>query len=234
MPESLGQKSSQTENDTEFNGSRDLTQVVKRNMPGTVKTIRATVNIPYSYFVEIFQAQTGKTDKPTTAQLDSIIKTQEENISKKVMPIINATDPSFVEVSYFYDLPSTPGGTTALASSGPTSLPQLTQLIKPAGLILLAFVSLLMVLMMMKKASSNVAIQNLEKKLAEQAEPTPPLESETGPVGEASSTEGVLEGIEVDEHTLRTRKMAEQVATMVKEDPASAATLIRQWIIKKR
>jgi flagellar biosynthesis/type III secretory pathway M-ring protein FliF/YscJ len=234
MPEAAGQKSSQTESDTEYQGSRDLTQIVKQKNPGAVRTIRATINIPYSYFVEIFQTQTGKTDKPTEAQLEPIIKAQEENISKKILPIINATDPSFVEVSYFYDQPATIGSTTALAASGPTSLPDLMKFAKPAGLVVLAFASLLMVLMMMKKASSNVSIQNLEQKLAAQAEPTPPLEGETGPVGEASSTEGVLEGIEVDEHTLRTRKMAEQVATMVKEDPASAATLIRQWIIKNR
>jgi flagellar biosynthesis/type III secretory pathway M-ring protein FliF/YscJ len=234
IPEASGQKSTQTENDTEYQGSRDLTQIVKHKNPGEVKTIRATVNIPYSYFVGIFQAQTGKTDKPTEAQLEPIIKAQEENISKKVLPIINATDPTFVEVSYFYDLPTTIGSATALAASGPTSLPDLMKFAKPAGLVVLAFASLLMVLMMMKKASSNVSIQNLEQKLAAQVEPTPTLEGESGPVGEASSTEGVLEGIEVDEHTLRARKMAEQVATLVKEDPGSAASLIRQWIIKSR
>jgi flagellar biosynthesis/type III secretory pathway M-ring protein FliF/YscJ len=228
-----GERTSQTETDTEYMGDRDLTQIVKHNMPGTVKTIRATVNIPYSYFMEIYKAKTGKEEKPSAAELEPIIKDQEANIAKKILPIINSTDPTYVEVSHFYDLQPM-AETTALASSGPTSLPEITQYAKPAGLVLLAFTSLLMVLMMLKKNSSNVSIQNLEQALANQPDPTPSLDNESGPVGEASSSEGVLEGIEVDDYTLRTRKMAEQVASMVKEDPGSAATLVRQWIIKKR
>ena len=90
-----------------------------------------------------------------------------------------------------------------------------------------------MVLMMLKKASTNVAVQNLEFKEPVN-EPTPPLDVDSGPIGEAVSSDGVLQGIEVDEDTIRTRKMAEQVATLVKEDPSSAAALVRQWIIKSR
>jgi flagellar biosynthesis/type III secretory pathway M-ring protein FliF/YscJ len=228
-----GQESSQTETETEYQGERDLTQIVKHNNPGTVKTIRATVNIPYTYFVEIYKQQTGKDEKPSAAQLNPIIQAQEDNVRKKILPIINANDPASVEVSYFFDIQGTPGVETALAASGPTSLPEISQYIKPVGLIFLAFTSLLMVLMMLKKASSNVAIQNLEQN-EPTVEPTPPLEVDSGPIGEASSSEGVLQGIEVDEDTIRTRKMAEQVATLVKEDPASAATLVRQWIIKSR
>jgi flagellar biosynthesis/type III secretory pathway M-ring protein FliF/YscJ len=228
-----GQESSQTETETEYQGERDLTQIVKHNNPGTVKTIRATINIPHTYFVEIYKQQTGKEEKPTVAQLDPIIKAQEDNVRKKILPIINANDPSFVEVSYFFDIQNAPGVETALAASGPTSLPEMSQYIKPVGLIFLAFTSLLMVLMMLKKASSNVAIQNLERN-EPAVEPTPALEVDSGPIGEASSSDGVLQGIEVDEDTIRTRKMAEQVATLVKEDPASAATLVRQWIIKSR
>jgi flagellar biosynthesis/type III secretory pathway M-ring protein FliF/YscJ len=232
VPGAGGQESSQNETETEYSGLRDLTQVVKHSNPGSVKTIRATVNIPYTYFVEIFKQQTGKEEKPSAVQLEPIIQAQEDNIRKKIIPIINASDPASVEVSYFFDVQSMPLE-TALAASGPTSLPQITQYAKPVGLIVLAFTSLLMVLMMLKKASSNVAIQGLENK--ENAnEQTPALEVDSGPIGEASSSDGVLEGIEVDEDTLRTRKMAEQVASLVKEDPASAATLVRQWIIKSR
>jgi flagellar biosynthesis/type III secretory pathway M-ring protein FliF/YscJ len=120
-----------------------------------------------------------------------------------------------------------------LASSGGISNLDITQYGKTAGLVVLAFSSLVMVLMMLRKASGNVGIPGIEKAMLPN-EPPPELDSEAMPVGEASGTEGFLQGIEVDEDTLRTRKMVEQVSTMVKEDPTSAASLVKQWILKDR
>jgi flagellar M-ring protein FliF len=225
-----GEKSSKTEEETEYSTDRDVTHTVKHNLPGAVKTIRATVNIPYSYFVDIYKQQTGKTEKPKEADLAPIIAAQLKSIQKKVLPIINATDPASVEVSHYYD-PTPSEQNVALASSGGVSMPQMTQYLKPAGLGLLAFCSLIMVLVMLKKASNNVGISNLERAMATQ-EPVNTLDTDSTPIGEAGGSEGVLEGIEVDEDTLRTRKMSEQVSTMVKEDPAAAAALVKQWILK--
>jgi flagellar biosynthesis/type III secretory pathway M-ring protein FliF/YscJ len=228
-----GEKSSKTETETEYTTDRDVTHTVKQNLPGSVKTIRATVNIPYSYFVDIYKQQTGKTEKPKEADLAPIIAAQLKSIQKKVLPIINATDPTFVEVSHYYDVTASEPG-VALASSGSVSMPQqVTQYMKPVGLGLLAFCSLIMVLLMLRKASSNVGIANLERQLTTQ-EPINVLDNESMPIGEAGSSEGVLEGIEVDEGTLRTRKMAEQVSTLVKEDPSGAAALVKQWILRDR
>jgi len=231
-PESAGQKSSKTEKETVFSEERDLTHTIKQNHPGTVKSVRATVNVPRSYFIRLYEQQGGKSAKPTDAELQPIVDGQLKTIHKQVLPIINAADPTFVEVSQYYDQMPVEAK-TALASSDPISRFGLTEYARPAGLAVLAFGSLLMVLMMLRKASANVGIPNLEIG-AKSPEPVSPLDAEVGPVGEASSTEGVLQGIEVDEDTLRTRKMAEQVATMVKEDPVGAAALVRQWIIKDR
>ncbi len=227
-----GEKSSKTEEQTEYSTDRDVTHTVKQNLPGAVKTIRATVNIPYSYFVNIYKQQTGKSENPKEADLVPMIATQMKSIQKKVLPIINATDPASVEVSHYYDQ-ATSEQNVALASSGGVSMPQMSQYLKPAGLGLLAFCSLVMVLMMLKKASNNVGISNLERALSTQ-EPVTALDTESTPIGEAGGSEGVLEGIEVDEDTLRTRKMSEQVSSMVKEDPAAAAALVKQWILKDR
>lgn len=227
-----GEKSSKTETETEYTTDRDVTHTVKQNLPGAVKTIRATVNIPYSYFVDIYRQQTGKPEKPKEAELAPIMAAQLKSIQKKVLPIINATDTTFVEVSHYYDV-MTSEPSVALASSGAVSVPQMTQYMKPVGLGLLAFCSLMMVLLMLRKASSNVGISNLERQLMTQ-EPINILDNESTPIGEAGSSEGVLEGIEVDEGTLRTRKMAEQVSTLVKEDPAGAAALVKQWILRDR
>ncbi len=231
-----GDSSEKTESEVEYSTDRNVTHTIKRNLPGTVKSVRATVNIPYSYFEAIWRQQMGKkeSDKPKESDLAPIVASQEESIRKKILPVINATDPSFVEVSHYYDLNSpVSGGETVLASSGGMSGLDITQYGKTAGLVLLAFSSLVMVLMMLRKASGNVGVAGLDRSMLP-SEPTPELDADAMPVGEASGTEGILEGIEVDEGTLRARKMAEQVATMVKEDPTTAANLVRQWIIKDR
>ncbi len=224
-------KTSKTESETEYAGKRDVTTIIKHNLAGTVKTIRATINIPHSYFEEIYKKQTGKKENPTEADLKPIIKAQLEDIRKKVMPIINTTNPKLVEVSWFYDTQEL-GGSAVLASSGSVSgLGEFSQYAKPLGLIVLAFSSLLMVLMTLKKATTaSVSLPDIEKG-TEKGEP-PPLEADDGPVGEADTSDGFLQAIEIDEDTVRTKKMAEQVSTLVKEDPAGAATLIKQWIKK--
>jgi len=230
--EQAGESSSKVEQETEYSTDRNVTHTIKHSIPGTIRSIRATVNIPYSYYVDLWMQQTGKTETPKDADLAPIIASQEASIRKKVLPVINATDPSFVEVSHYYDK-IVPRSEPVLASSGGgfTNM-NFSQYGKTAGLVVLAFSSMLMVLMMLRKASGNVSIPGIEKVLA--PEPPPELDSEAAPIGEASGTEGFLQGIELDEDTLRSRKMSEQVATMVKEDPNTAASLVKQWINKDR
>jgi len=49
-------------------------------------------------------------------------------------------------------------------------------------------------------------------------------------IGQAATTEGVLVAQEVDERTVQTNKMLDQVAQVVDGDAEMAATLLEQWI----
>lgn len=49
-------------------------------------------------------------------------------------------------------------------------------------------------------------------------------------VGQAAAAEGVLVAQEINEHTVQTRKMLEQVSDIAAGDPAGAASLLEQWI----
>jgi len=225
-------KSSKTESETEYSGQRDVTTVVKQNLAGTVKSIHATVNIPHSYFVQIYKQQTGKTEKPTEADLKPIITAQLEDIRKKVMPVINTNDPKNVEVSWFYDTGHLAGVPAIAGTTSTSSIGGFAQYAKPLGLVVLAFSSLLMVLMTLKKATTgSVSVPDIERTSSSREQP-PILDADEGPVGEAEITDGFLQAIEVDKDTVRTKKMAEQVSTLVKEDPSASANLIKQWIKK--
>ena len=40
----------------------------------------------------------------------------------------------------------------------------------------------------------------------------------------------MLDGMELDEDTIKAQQMVEQVATLVKENPDSAANLVKRWL----
>jgi flagellar biosynthesis/type III secretory pathway M-ring protein FliF/YscJ len=50
--------------------------------------------------------------------------------------------------------------------------------------------------------------------------------------GEANEGEAVLTGIELDDETLQSRKMVDEVSTMIKENPDNAASLVKRWMSK--
>ena len=49
-------------------------------------------------------------------------------------------------------------------------------------------------------------------------------------VAEASGGNAALDGMELNEDDVRTQQMLDQVSTMVKENPDSAAALVKRWL----
>ena len=58
------------------------------------------------------------------------------------------------------------------------------------------------------------------------------LDAEDDVFGEANEGEAVLTGIELDDETLQSRKMVDEVSTMIKENPENAASLVKRWMAK--
>ena len=49
-------------------------------------------------------------------------------------------------------------------------------------------------------------------------------------IGEASEGNAALDGMELDDETIRTQQMLDQVSNLVKEDPESAVTMVKRWM----
>jgi flagellar M-ring protein FliF len=100
-------------------------------------------------------------------------------------------------------------------------------LVKTVGLGALAVVSLLLMFMMVRRASREE-----EMPTAEELVGIPPAlaQAESDLVGEASESTPAMEGLEIDENDLRRQQMLDQVNELAKNDPDEAATLIRKWI----
>jgi flagellar biosynthesis/type III secretory pathway M-ring protein FliF/YscJ len=99
-------------------------------------------------------------------------------------------------------------------------------LIKTALLGVLAFVALGMMLMMVRKAGKSTKLPTAEELVGL----PPALEPGTDVVGEAMEGDTAMQGIEIDDDALKTGKMLEEIGTLVKTNPQTAATVFSRWL----
>jgi flagellar biosynthesis/type III secretory pathway M-ring protein FliF/YscJ len=91
----------------------------------------------------------------------------------------------------------------------------------PALLGVIALVSLFLVASMVKRAAPAPLV--IRERVMEES-------ADEDVAGEADQLDGVLQGIEVDEDTLRVNGMVEQVNEMITENPETATALVRRWL----
>ncbi len=201
--------------------------------PGGQPTrVSASISIPRSFFVARYKLAQGADAKdPTDAILQPLIDEILPRIQKKVENIIAAKQPGRVVVDTYSDvLTAEAAATAAAASAGGTGtiamLFRSGDMVKHISLGVLAAASLLMMFMMMRKATQPPKLPSA----AELAGIPPALQSDDDVVGEAMEMDAALTGVELDEEAIRNRKLAEQVADMVRNNPADAAKLVGRWI----
>ena len=99
-------------------------------------------------------------------------------------------------------------------------------LVRYVGLGGLAFISLAMMFLMVRKAS----VREVLPSAAEIAGLPPMLETpDTDLIGEAEESALALEGLELDDAELRRQQVTEQINETIKSDPSESANLVRRW-----
>jgi flagellar biosynthesis/type III secretory pathway M-ring protein FliF/YscJ len=119
-------------------------------------------------------------------------------------------------------------GGTAGGMGGLSSLME-NGLVKTIGLGALAVVSLMMMLMMVKKAGKMPTMPSAQELVGI----PPALEPGTDVVGEAVEGDTAMTGIEVDDDALKTGKMIEEIGTLVKSNPQTAAHVFNRWLAEE-
>ncbi|HED54938.1 MAG TPA: hypothetical protein ENJ00_12175 [Phycisphaerales bacterium] len=109
------------------------------------------------------------------------------------------------------------GGLSGLVGSG---------LIEKGMLALLAGVSIVMMLLMVRKATKQIELPAVEDIVGI----PPALGNMSDVVGEADESETPMEGIEIDSEHVTSSKMLEQVAALVDKEPELTARLLNRWI----
>jgi len=246
-----GRSQNDSTNDSEFRiglGSRQESTIDPGGMP---TKINVTVNVPREYVRDLIRLEKND-DKAevSAADIEAKFKSEQERISRDVQPLVEtlamsagsggapAVQAGTVVVSMIpIALPGaglatvagvggSGGGASGGGALGEWSGLLGPGLIKPVFLGVLAVSALGMMLMLVRKTAKPADLPTAE----EIAGVPPALEGEADIVGEADETQAAMEGIEIGDETLKTKRMLEQVGEMVKKNPADAAALLNRWI----
>jgi flagellar biosynthesis/type III secretory pathway M-ring protein FliF/YscJ len=209
----------------------------------TVKKVTAAVGIPRSFVVSVFRANypDGPDPKDDDPKFQALRDEHVARVRASVEKIVMARSSGDVQVDVYPDVEWSQGGPSwqrspmGLAAtpggSSPMNWPELFRGFGPqAGLALLAFVGLLMMLRVVKKTTDAVASMPIPQGVELPSANEPLLAVESAPVGQAAPTDAYLEGREVDDDALRFVELTNEVSKMVEEDPKGAAELLRRWL----
>jgi flagellar biosynthesis/type III secretory pathway M-ring protein FliF/YscJ len=201
--------------------------------PGDVSIVAATVRVPMTYFEAIYAHQNPDA-RPTDADLAPLVTAELPKIRNDVMKCTGLVSEKDVAVETYMD--ATPIKPVEAQAASALSV---SSILGSHGrdLILggLAFMSLFMVSMMVRKATPQLAVPVAagagggSVSIGGVAAVPGSLNSDEAIAGEAGGV-STLAGMELDEETVRSQQMLEQVSSMVKENPDVAATLVKRWM----
>jgi flagellar biosynthesis/type III secretory pathway M-ring protein FliF/YscJ len=225
--------------DTKTRPAFGKTELEKREDQGYAVQINATVKVPRSWFVQLYRIEQGDEQaEPSEQQLQPIIDRETQRLQGEIEPLIDTdamqrAQAGTVVVSMYADLAAASvgalGGPGVAGGGGEGIADGIVGngVLKTVGLAALALVSLVLMFMMVRKAG-----QREELPTAEELVGIPPaLAGDDGDlVGEASESAPAMEGVEIDDESLRRKQMLDQINELAVKEPGEAATLLRKWI----
>ncbi len=193
--------------------------------PNILRDAKVSISIPSSYYIEVWREQNkaaaGQAAKdPTAADLQKVradVKTSVENlVTNQLPPLPLGQDPyPRVVIAEFQDLPPVIAPTPAFTAN---FLSWLEQYWTTLGLLLLGLISLLML-------RSMIRATPVEETLGRVLPPTLALAPAPAAVEQQPESKQRLKRRAAQGSNLR-----EELAEMVRDDPDSAATILRSWI----
>jgi flagellar biosynthesis/type III secretory pathway M-ring protein FliF/YscJ len=223
---SSGSSSTVREEKVKFVVQPSVKMVTTNTPAGDATVVAATVRVPRSYFVNMYRgANPAAPTEVTDALLMPLMDVELANIRNDVIACTGLADEGKVRVSTYWDsLPALTGTASAEAGSISLSVGSYAKELAVGGL---ALVSLFMMMLMVRRGAAVPTAA-----APAPAGPAPALGGVEDIAGEALEGGGAMDGMEVDDDVIRTQQMIEQVSTMVKENPDSAASLVKRWMNK--
>ncbi|GJQ25642.1 MAG: hypothetical protein HBSAPP02_06740 [Phycisphaerae bacterium] len=243
-----GTSNTKEETETSLKGERDTKVRSTNHAVGVVEKLTAAINVPRSYLERIASAvgaAGGGGGQPDDAVIGKIAEAELPKIRALVKPLINATSDEQVVVNWYYDMAAPESSAPATQSTGMVALAR--DYGAQIGVGLLVLFSLFMLMRLARQGAGAIGRAGRNRPVPAGAsigggfggfgDPDGPLQKLGGGtmlVGEAEETDAVMEGHEVDEKTVRTHQIVQQISQMVREDPASAANIVHHWLQEEK
>lgn len=210
--------------ETEFVVEPSRATITEKMPAGSATVVAAAVRIPRSYFVNVYRSRNPQaTRDPDDDVLRPLISDELPKIRDQVMACTDLRDMDAVKVETYVDLTAPVDPIPAPATSGmPATLGTHAREIAVG---VLAVMSLLMLLMMVRKSTPTPVVTVRP----EPVEP-PALRAAEDLAGEAVEGNPLLDGMELDEDAIKTQQMLQQVQTLVNDNPDAAANLVKRWL----
>lgn len=192
---------------------------------GNHSAVAASVRVPRSYFVMVAKHGDPAAKEPDTAALELAIERELPKIKAAVTACTAIDKPDAITVDSYTDFIVPPREPQMAAASGVTMM--LGGHVKEIALGGLALASLFMMSMMVRKGA--VAPVAVAAPVIRSSLPATLVGGEDI-AGEAAEQSPALDGMELDEDSIKTQQMLSQVTSMVGDNPDTAAQLIKRWM----
>jgi flagellar biosynthesis/type III secretory pathway M-ring protein FliF/YscJ len=194
---------------------------------GSMVVTGASVRVPRSFFVNQFKLRNPSAAEPDDAALEPLIAAETRQIQTHVARCCGLVNEQDVAVSPYPDQmpPMAAAAQETPTGSGAAMTGMLRAHVKEIAIGGLALISLFMVMSMVRKGTVTPVIAP-PVELSEVV----PLATDENIAGEAGEGAAMLDGMELDDDTIKAQQMVQQVSTMVKENPEGAASLVRRWL----
>ena len=218
-----------TKTEQDFQNIVPQTRTVSHTPGGTTTVTGAALQVPYSYFVMDYKSKNPKGKEPADTDLQPLITSELASMQKTVQNLCMLPSPDKVAVAVYPDIADEANvQPAAMTSTSGAMSGLLSGHAKEISLGALAIMSLFMATMMVRKGTPAVV-----PAAAASNSPAAPALLSTEPIaGEAAGGNGMLDGMELNEDTIKAQQMVEQVSTMVRENPDAAAGLVKRWLNK--
>lgn len=225
-----GNTSTVTEDKSEFQNAIASTVETTNTPAGQQQVVSAAVGLPRSHFVDLYTQMNPTAKAPDDDTLRKWAEPELNLVKHQVQSACGLKSDDNIFVDLYADAPVQAASDTAMAQAG-TSITLMGH-VKEIAIGALAMLSLFMVSMMVRKGAPVpvAVVPGAGAVAADVREVTSFSNEENEVTGFAGDAQNAMDGMELDDETMKSQQVVEQVTTMVKENPDAAAALVKRWL----
>ncbi|BAM04333.1 flagellar M-ring protein FliF [Phycisphaera mikurensis] len=220
--------------ETEFMPLVPVEESTKRLAGHALERVNVTINVPRSWFVAVYrstQAADAEATAPDEAELQPIIARELDRIREQIQPQVSTRVsgvevPGTVVAKMIYD-----SGSFAVATAGGGAAGRAVEALGDAWagsgtMVALSLAAVGLMLFLVKRASREEELPSVQ----ELAGIPEDLELDASLIADAGGADSALEGHEISDEEVRSRRIAEQIGDLIMTNPDDAGSLLGRWV----